>query len=160
MSNPDHRKIHWRNVSGPKNRGMCGIRTDPEMLTNDQSNVTCGLCIKNLGIITTTLDLDAAAVAILDRDRAKRSVDALIGTSVHPDDIAVNLFAAEMKRKLARKREAGYSGWDQPYDENTESGCTIDFLWYQLREHIDKGDPVDIGNFAMMIYNRVRMGKG
>lgn len=154
MSNPDHRKIHWRNIEGPTNRGMCGIRTDRDMLTNDQGNVTCGLCIKNLGIITTTLDLDAAAVAILDRDRAKRSVDALLGLSTHPDDVAVNLFAAEMKRKLARKREDGYGGWDNP------DACSIQFLRHELKRHVEKGDPVDIGNFAMMIYNRVRMGKG
>lgn len=66
----------------------------------------------------------------------------------HPDDIAVDRFAAAMKAKLAKKRAEGRGGWDNP-DE-----CSIAFLSTLLRTHIAKGDPVDVGNFAMMIHQR------
>jgi hypothetical protein len=66
----------------------------------------------------------------------------------HPDDIAVDRFAVAMKMKLADKRAQGYGGWDNPED------CSIAWLSELLRKHIDKGDPVDVGNFAMMIHQR------
>lgn len=67
----------------------------------------------------------------------------------HSDDVAVDRFAAAMKAKLAKKREQGYSGWDEP-DE-----CTVDSLARMLVEHLPKGDTVDIANFAMMLWNRL-----
>jgi hypothetical protein len=42
--------------------------------------------------------------------------------NVHPDDIAVDLFAAAMKRKLARKRAEGRCGWNDP------DKCDVSFL--------------------------------
>lgn len=74
------------------------------------------------------------------------AADELVGA--HPDDIAVDRFASAMKAKLAEKRAQGYGGWDRP-DE-----CTIAFLSELLRKHVGKGDPVDVGNFAMMIHQR------
>jgi hypothetical protein len=67
---------------------------------------------------------------------------------LHTDDIAVEVFAAAMKSKLARKRDEGRGGWDNP------DVCTIGFLEKCLREHIQKGDMVDVANFAMMIWHR------
>lgn len=69
-------------------------------------------------------------------------------TDQHPDDIAVDRFAAAMKAKLAKKRAAGRGGWDDP------TQCSIHDLARLLVEHIHKGDPVDIANFAMMIHQR------
>lgn len=66
----------------------------------------------------------------------------------HPDNLAVDRFAAAMKEKLAQKRAEGRGGWDNP-DE-----CSIEALSRMLIEHLGKGDPVDIGNFAMMIHQR------
>lgn len=66
----------------------------------------------------------------------------------HTDDIAVDRFAAAMKAKLAEKRAQGYHGWDDPED------CTIEHLRNLLVKHVGKGDPVDVGNFAMMIHQR------
>lgn len=66
----------------------------------------------------------------------------------HPDDLAVNRFAAEMKAKLAKKRAEGRGGWEDP-DE-----CSIEALSYMLIQHIWKGDPIDVGNLAMMIQQR------
>jgi|GEM_PF-3859138 len=66
----------------------------------------------------------------------------------HPDDLAVDAFAAAMKAKLARKRAQGYGGWDSPTD------CTEAELSNLLRDHVEKGDPLDVGNFAMMLHQR------
>jgi hypothetical protein len=69
----------------------------------------------------------------------------------HPDDAAVDRFAAAMKDKLAEKRRQGYGGWDRP------SECRLEFLSRKLRQHVAKGDPVDVANFAMMLHQRGSM---
>lgn len=66
----------------------------------------------------------------------------------HPDDIAVDKFAAAMKAKLAKKRAGGAGGWDDPRE------CTRDHLHTLLIEQMTKGDMIDIGNFAMMLWHR------
>lgn len=66
----------------------------------------------------------------------------------HPDDIAVDKFAAAMKEKLAKKRDEGRGGWDD------REACPDGFLQGLLLRHLSKGDPIDVGNFAMMIWNR------
>ncbi|WP_349506844.1 hypothetical protein [Agrobacterium pusense] len=67
---------------------------------------------------------------------------------VHPDDIAVDRFATAMKAKLAKKRGEGRGGWEDKDD------CSQLFLTSLLREHVEKGDPVDVGNLAMMLHQR------
>lgn len=66
----------------------------------------------------------------------------------HPDDEAVDAFAAAMKEKLAKKRSEGRSGW------NDHSLCSQALLSQMLHDHCDKGDPVDVANFAMMLHQR------
>lgn len=66
----------------------------------------------------------------------------------HPDALAVDRFAAAMKAKLAAKRAEGHGGWDDKED------CSQLFLSQLLREHVEKGDPLDVGNFAMMLHQR------
>ena len=63
------------------------------------------------------------------------------------DDDAVDAFAAVMKAKLAKAREKGRGGWQT---------CTPDEISRMLREHVDKGDPIDVANFAMFLH---AMGK-
>lgn len=63
--------------------------------------------------------------------------------SLHPDDAAVDAFAAEMKAKLAKKRADGRAGWQE---------CTSEYLSGLLREHVEKGDPLDVANLAMMLH--------
>ena len=65
--------------------------------------------------------------------------------AVHPDDLAVDRFAAIMKAKLANAREKGRGGWDD------RELCPDGYLSQLLREHVDKGDPVDVANLAMML---------
>lgn len=63
----------------------------------------------------------------------------------HPDNAAVDKFSAMMKEKLRKSREKGRGGWDNPAE------CSVARLARLLVEHVKKGDPVDIANFAMMI---------
>ena len=67
--------------------------------------------------------------------------------TAHFDDHSVNRFAAVMKGKLASKRLQGRGGWQAPEVPNG-------YLSRLLREHVDKGDPVDVANLAMMIHQR------
>lgn len=78
------------------------------------------------------------------------------------DDQGCVRFLGAMIRKLNRKREEGRGGWNlEPYtvqqdrgDRVQHGGCTVADLRNMLKEHIEKGDPVDIANFCMMIWNR------
>lgn len=67
---------------------------------------------------------------------------------VHPDQAAVRKFAAAMEGKMAWARSKGRKGWDDPQE------CAIEFLQQLLRGHLLKGDPVDVANFCMMLWNR------
>ena len=62
-------------------------------------------------------------------------------------DTLVNRFAEVMRRKLMRKLSTGYSGWDDP--DWTEASIRAAMI-----EHVEKGDPVDIANFAAFLWNR------
>lgn len=64
------------------------------------------------------------------------------------DEAAVDRFATTMKAKMASARAKGRSGWNDPLQ------CTAADLSRMLREHVEKGDPVDVGNFAMMLHQR------
>lgn len=66
----------------------------------------------------------------------------------HSDDAAIDRFAATMKAKMAASRAKGRSGWDDP------AQCPVEKLAAMLCQHVEKGDPVDIANFAMMIHER------
>lgn len=66
----------------------------------------------------------------------------------HTDDIAAEAFAEAMKDKLSKKRAEGRGGWDD------KEACSNEFLSRLLREHVEKGDPVDVANLAMMIHQR------
>lgn len=66
------------------------------------------------------------------------------------DEEGVDRFAVAMKEKLAKKRAQGYGGWSDD--------CTVEHLADLLIDHVPKGDPVDIANFCMMVWNRTRAG--
>lgn len=69
-------------------------------------------------------------------------------TDARADKLLVQEAGRAMGKKLQKKRREGYGGW---WDENL---CTIENLRELLRSHIDKGDMVDVANFAMMIHMR------
>ncbi len=66
----------------------------------------------------------------------------------HPDDLAVDAFAAAMKAKLADARAKGRGGWngDEPGMHQRLSDL--------LRAHVEKGDPRDVSNFCMFLHQR------
>jgi hypothetical protein len=64
------------------------------------------------------------------------------------DDMKVDEFSTVMKSKMAKKRDEGRGGWDDP------AQCTVERLAGLLLSHIAKGDPVDIANFCMMLFHR------
>lgn len=75
---------------------------------------------------------------------AMRKAASKLMSNVHSDDLAVDKFAAAMKEKMAKKRADGRAGWES---------CPEQYLNAFLRDHLAKGDPVDVGNFAMMLWN-------
>lgn len=60
-------------------------------------------------------------------------------------DSLVDAFAQEMKNKLHKAEEKGRFGWDTDSSE---------VLMRLLVEHIEKGDMVDVANFAAFLWNR------
>jgi hypothetical protein len=66
---------------------------------------------------------------------------------VHPDDLAVDRFAARMKWKLAQKRNQGRCGWQ-------DRAWTPEMISQALREHVEKGDPLDVANYCMFLAAR------
>ena len=65
----------------------------------------------------------------------------------------VDRFAVAMKVKLRKKAQEGYGGWDDPVkfpDKNLHEG---------LFRHVERGDWIDIANFAAMIWYRQQTRK-
>ncbi|HEX8552150.1 MAG TPA: hypothetical protein VF681_11425 [Abditibacteriaceae bacterium] len=64
------------------------------------------------------------------------------------DNAAIDAFAAALKYKMAASRAKGRSGWNDPLL------CGDDLLRNLLAASVAKGDPIDVGNFAMMLFTR------
>lgn len=64
------------------------------------------------------------------------------------DNAAVDRFATAMKTRMADKWQQGYKGWDD------SEQCSIDHLQQLLADRAVAGDPIDVANFAMMVWNR------
>lgn len=69
------------------------------------------------------------------------------------DNDAVDRFAAAMKAKLSKSRRHGRGGWHDPVQ------CPPGRLQVMLTMELMKGDPVDVGNFAMMLFSRGERAK-
>lgn len=76
--------------------------------------------------------------------------DVLARTAVnqHPDDEAVDRFAAAMHAKMAQARAKGKEGWDDP------ERCAVKYLDGLLRNATEQGRWVDVANYAMMLWAR------
>jgi len=68
----------------------------------------------------------------------------------HNDDIAIDIFAEKMKRKMKESRLEGRWGW---------RACTQWKLSELLRQSVEKGDPVDVANFCMMLGAEEKISK-
>lgn len=87
---------------------------------------------------------DSAHEALEQWRQAVREMEQAIEADHHPDSQAVDRFAAAMKEKLAQARAKGRSGWQN---------LTSEELSRMLREHVEKGDPLDVANFCMFLWN-------
>jgi len=99
---------------------------------------TCGLPLKAATVHGDQCECDPVPPSIWAKE-----ADATVST--HSDDHAVERFAMVMRAKLKLKRGHGRSGWER---------CSLADLARMLVAHVGKGDPVDIANFAMMLYHR------
>lgn len=69
-------------------------------------------------------------------------VCAALRVDQHPDDDAVDTFAGRMRARMSEKRDQGREGWES---------AGVDELGLKLLRSIADGDPIDVGNYAMMI---------
>lgn len=76
--------------------------------------------------------------------------DVLAHTAVnqHPDDEAVDRFAAAMHAKMAAARAKGKEGWDDP------ERCSLGHLQELMRNAAADLEYVDAANYAMMLWAR------
>lgn len=65
------------------------------------------------------------------------------------DNLLVSLSSQAMEDKLCLKRIQGYQGW--------HNQCCNEELLESLKEHIEKGDMIDVMNYAAMIYLRTQL---
>jgi len=68
--------------------------------------------------------------------------------AIHPDDEAVDRFAVALKDKLAVARAKGRGGWQE------KAMVSADELTDMLVGHLWKGDPRDVANFCMFLWER------
>lgn len=79
-----------------------------------------------------------------DRAHCRCGVKSEPLTEAQEDEAAVDRFAVAMKEKLARARRKGRGGWKE---------CDPRDLRLMLRDHVEKGDPRDVANFCMFLWN-------
>ena len=92
---------------------------------------------------------DLQGQSMLEASRViQNAMNFLTPEQKHHDDLAVDAFAKAMRTRLKARREDGRSGWDDP---DQVSG---DQLSKMLRDCVEKGDTVDVANFACFLYNR------
>ena len=73
----------------------------------------------------------------------------VMATQTEIDNAAVDWFAAALKEKLERShRVKGRHGWHDP------AMCSSERLAGMLIDHIEKGDPLDVGAFALFLWCR------
>jgi excisionase family DNA binding protein len=119
-------------------------------------------CILSAEQLAETLGLDVETIRKMTRDGllpfhriGARTIrynlpDVLARTAVnqHPDDEAVDKFAAAMHAKMTAARLKGKEGWDDP------ARCPDGRLIGLLDEAMDGLEWVDVANYAMMLWAR------
>lgn len=119
-------------------------------------------CILSAEQLAETLALDVETIRKMTRDGllpfhriGARTIrynlpDVLARTAVnqHPDDEAVDKFAAAMHAKMAAARDKGKEGWDDP------DKCNLGELQTLLHDAYRLDEWVDVANYAMMLWAR------
>ncbi|MBP2560806.1 hypothetical protein J2857_003575 [Neorhizobium galegae] len=79
---------------------------------------------------------------------ANQTAEFAASSAAHFDNQSVAAFSYAMRVKLAVKRLDGRGGWQD------KEQCSGEYLSRLLREHVEKGDPIDVANFCMMLHQR------
>lgn len=81
--------------------------------------------------------------------------DVLARTAVnqHPDDEAVDKFAAAMHAKMAQARAKGKEGWDDP-ERCSEGALTLHLVNAVQFASMNRDRWIDVANYAMMLWAR------
>ncbi|WP_380778103.1 Lar family restriction alleviation protein [Sphingomonas sp. R86520] len=91
-------------------------------------------------------DYDGADDSNDDRGLQAATRDELVAAiDAWTDDAAIDAFADKMRTKMAASRAKGREGWNDP------ERCSPDTLARLMYAHAEKGDPVDVANFCMML---------
>lgn len=69
----------------------------------------------------------------------------------HKDNLAVDVFTKQMKKKLTNARDKGWGGWEDHY---RCSGVELAQMLINQIHKANDGCFVDIANFAMMLHMR------
>lgn len=69
-------------------------------------------------------------------------------TELQDLDALVDAFALALKAKLHQKYAEGFRGWNKRWFD-------LDQIKQHLWEHIDKGDPIDIANYALFWWYKI-----
>ena len=89
---------------------------------------------------------------LLVKEGSKHLVENMLDTPNPPelwaDGYMVSITSNAMTSKLRTAREKGRGGWWNPGE------CSTEMLKEMLVEHIEKGDMIDVMNFAGMIFVR------
>uniref|UniRef100_UPI003BEF0140 hypothetical protein n=1 Tax=Burkholderia arboris TaxID=488730 RepID=UPI003BEF0140 len=127
----------WSRPVGETNQEVGGV-----MVT------LAALCLANNLDMHEAAEIELARVwSRIEQIRAKqaaKSKHSPLPVELHSDDLAVDRFSAELKDKLRLSREKGRGGWEEA--DPTE-------LSVMLREHVEKGDPRDVGNYCVFLWN-------
>jgi len=99
---------------------------------------------KNQGVVREAVKLGLQ----MKREAEARNTASTYDDGAKTDIDAVTQFAIVMREKLAKSRLRGRGGW------NDKGQCSQEHLSKLLREHVEKGDPVDVANLAMMLHQR------
>jgi hypothetical protein len=115
-----------------------------QMATGEDADVVAARTLEERSRMFATFQAQIAATPEIPATEDSSAGDQV---EVHPDDAAVDALAAKMKAKLAKQRAKGYGGWDTPE-------CSQQCLSAMLRDHVAKGDPVDVANFCAFLAAR------
>ncbi|MGP4922421.1 MULTISPECIES: hypothetical protein [Pseudomonas] len=99
--------------------------------------------LEAIGAVDVLIPVKGEGTSLLRRYNAPEAV-----AESKKDEEAIDEFAVQLKVKMAKSRAKGRDGWHR------EELCTAATLSRMLREHVEKGDPIDTGIFSMMLQQR------
>lgn len=114
----------------------------PEILDSQQLADRLQVNVKQVQTLTAERKIPHIAVGPRTVRYNLDDVIAALRVTQHPDDDAIDAFAAELRKRMTEKREQGRNGWEH---------CDVDELGLKLLRSIADGDPIDVDNYAMMI---------